>query len=808
MTGGRVERSLSAVRARNLACGVAVATIGLRAAVAIAAEPAPAPAPVSPSAPASPQAPTSPAAAPPPAYDTLVTAPAPLHGTRLPRDRVPANVQTIDGDALAESHSLDLAAYLGESAGSVHVNQVQESPLQPDVQYRGFLASPVLGTPQGVSVFLNGQRLNEPFADTVNWDLIPANALRSVNLIPGSNPLFGQNTLGGALSLETKTGFSDPGAEAHVSGGAFSRREAGFQVGAHGETLAIFAAGRVFAEDGWRQASPSRAIGGFLSASYFGRPLFVDLALSVADTDAIGNGPAPEQFLAIDRSAVFTSPDHVRNRALLAILRAERALGASSRLSASGFYRLSRLATTNGDQRTWTPCMATGQVTSLCAAQGDGTEVVVTDRAGAPVTFDPTFDAANNTSRALQNQVGATIQVAVDRPVATRENHFIAGVAADVADVAFTSQATVARFDGARAAVDTGLVDPTSSVAVDTVVKSVGVYASDTLALRRDLFLTLSGRFNASSLSLRDQLGDALSGEHTFSRLNPAAGLSYQPLPALGGYASFGTSTRTPTPIELTCASPTDPCRLPNGFAADPPLAQVVARTFEVGARGHWRGAGSTLDYAAAAFRTTNSNDILFISSGAVANEGYFANVGETRRQGLEASVRGRRTLGAPGARVDWAATYTYLRATFDTPFTELSAAHPSAVGGVLDVPAGARLPSIPAHVAKVTVRWTSAFGVSLGATAIASSGQYLRGDEANRLAPLGGYTIVNVVAACRITDVVSVHARVDNLMDARYATFGVLGNPAEGLGPAYDSPRFQSPGAPRAAWAGLDARW
>src|SRR5215468_12453684 len=140
----------------------------------------------------------------------IVTATTPLHGSHLPRDHVPANVQTVSADDLADHKSLDLSAYAGEALGSVHINDVQANPLQPDVQYRGFLASPLLGAPQGLSMYLDGVRLNEPFGDTINWDLVPSNAIRSVNVIPGSNPIFGLNTLGGAMSLETKTGFSDP----------------------------------------------------------------------------------------------------------------------------------------------------------------------------------------------------------------------------------------------------------------------------------------------------------------------------------------------------------------------------------------------------------------------------------------------------------------------------------------------------------------------------------------------------------------------------------------------------------------------
>src|SRR5581483_6783674 len=118
-------------------------------------------------------------------------------------------------------------------------------------------------------------------------------------------------------------------------------------------------------------------------------------------------------------------------------------------------------------------------------------------------------------------------------------------------------------------------------------------------------------------------------------------------------------------------------------------LAQVVARTFELGVRGRVRRARTKLEYSAAAFRTANAHDILFVSAGPVANQGYFTNVGDTRRQGLEASLWGRRTVGDGGTRVEWSLRYTLLEATFETSFTAPSANHPLATGGEIAVPAG-----------------------------------------------------------------------------------------------------------------------
>ncbi len=768
-----------------------------------------------PTAPASPPTTTAPAAAPtpqaPPEPDPdesvptgeviIVTSTTPLHGSHLPKDHVPANVQTISAEDLADHKSLDLSTYAGEAIGSVHLNDVQGNPLQSDVQYRGFLASPLLGAPQGVSMYLDGVRLNEPFGDTINWDLVPSNAIRSVNVIPGSNPVFGLNTLGGALSLETKTGFSHPGVDGTLLYGSWGRKLARANAGAHGERFAVFAAAQVFDEDGWRDFSPTRSEHGFVSASYQHAGTTADLSLIGANTRLTGNGPLPEQQLAMDRTAFFTAPDITENRLFMATLRGERPLSAHLQLSGTVYLRTNRTRSVNGDQHDWAAC--TAMPGTLCSTDDHGNETPVRDQAGMPVAFNASYDAANNRTDTRQTSYGAAAQLAVDAPLAARENHLFVGVDASQSRIRFRSQTTVGMLDADRVVSDVGFVDPASPIAVDSTVDNLGVYATDTFSIRPDLFLTLSGRFNLTQLSLDDRLGDELSGDHAFHRINPAAGISYQPRRWLGGYASYSESNRAPTVVELTCASPTDPCRLPNAFLSDPPLAQVVARTVELGLRGTARPSGVTLDYDLAAFRTVNSSDILFISSGMVANQGYFANVGDTRRQGIEADLTGRKRFG--GLRIEGAVHYTFLAATFQTPFTAPSALHPDAVNGLIDVPAGAHIPSIPRHVVKLALSLASASGLSGGVNLVANTSQYLRGDEANLLAPVPGYVVVNARVAYRVGSHASVFALANNLFDAGYSTFGVLGDATGVLGPTYDSPRFLGVGAPRAAWLGVD---
>ena len=183
----------------------------------------------------------------------------PLPGVELTLDKIPSPVQTAIAHDIDNSGALDLSDFLNRRINGVYVNQVQGNPFQPDINYRGYTASPLLGTPQGLSVFMDGVRLNQPFGEVVSWDLIPRLAIASMTVIPGSNPLFGLNTLGGALSIQTKDGKSNPGTSVQAIYGNHQRRALEFEHGGSGTNgLNWYITGNLFAEDGWREASPSK----------------------------------------------------------------------------------------------------------------------------------------------------------------------------------------------------------------------------------------------------------------------------------------------------------------------------------------------------------------------------------------------------------------------------------------------------------------------------------------------------------------------------------------------------------------------
>jgi len=238
----------------------------------------------------------------------------PLPGLGLTKEQIPGNVQSISAKEIKEAHSLSLTDLMNRKLQSVTVNDYQGNPFQMDVQYRGFTAGPQIGTPQGLSVFFDGIRVNEPFGDVVNWDMIPMNALAGVDVFPGSNPIFGLNTLGGAFSMKTKDGFNNTGVDADILSGSYGRKQLQVEGGWNNGTVALFGAGNFFLEDGWRENSPSKVNQFFGKASYRGDKLDLNLSTLFVGTDLVGNGTLPSEMYARDRNASFTSEDETKNR--------------------------------------------------------------------------------------------------------------------------------------------------------------------------------------------------------------------------------------------------------------------------------------------------------------------------------------------------------------------------------------------------------------------------------------------------------------------------------------------------------------
>ncbi len=742
-----------------------------------------------------------------------VIATTPLHGIGLPKSQIPANVQTANSDDIERSQSLDLTDFMNRNLGSVNINAAQNNPLQPDVQFRGYTASPLLGVPQGLAVYQNGVRINEPFGDTLNWDLIPESAIGSVNLIPGSNPLFGLNTLGGALSVQMKNGFTHPGHQGELYGGSFGRVVQSVESGWNNGTFGYFFTSQYFREDGWRDFSESSALNFWGTLSWHTKTSTLDVSVAHGDTQLRGNGPLPIELLRQDRNAVFTHPDITQNNMQMLILEGTHWIGDNIQLAGNAYYRDNGTRSFNGDATPFEECAVTGPdgkiEEGLCA---EDSGQVITDQNGDIAVGN--LNAINNLSNRSQRSFGATLQSTFLHKLFGRENQFIGGGGWNRGLTEFRSQVELSALDATRGTLRTGLFIPGEANAINTRSRSWSLFFTDTFSLTEQLSITISGRYNNTQIVLRDPVGGNpdLNGDHNFSRFNPSGGVTYQFNQAIGLYGSYSESARAPTPVELSCADPAAPCNLPNAFLADPPLAQVVAKTIEGGLRGELDSArlprflGKRLSWNIGAFHATNEDDILFqITGGTTGNRGFFANVGDTQRQGLELGLRGK------VQKLDWYLNYTFVDATFERGFRISNPNHPLAEdfngdgrGDGLTVKKGDRIPGIPQHLLKLGADWAATKSLKLGADLVFNSGQFLRGDEANRLGETDAYAIVSLRGEYRIAKQFAIYGRLDNLFDTDYETFGIVGNPGEVFGDQFSDRRFLGPGAPRAGWVGL----
>jgi outer membrane receptor protein involved in Fe transport len=786
----------------------------------------------------------------------------PLAGQELDSRLVAAHVQTATAKDLDRSLAIDLTAYMNRRLNGVYVNDIQNNPLQPDINYRGYTASPLLGTPQGLSVYLDGMRLNQPFGDVVSWDLIPRAALESLTLLPGSNPLFGLNTLGAALELRTKDGFTSPGSSVQTAYGSYGRLGLEVQTGNHTENgFHWYATADRLTDDGWRDASPTEATQLFGKFGWRHGANDVSVTAAYADTDLTGNGLQEQRFLERDYASVYTKPDNTQNRSGLLSLGVHHEFTDRLSLSGNAYYREIRSAGLNGDindgalgENTYQPSVA--ERNALAAAGYTGYPLAGETAANTPfpswrcianalLNTEPNekCNGLLNRTRTVQSDSGVSAQITRAVQNGVRSNRLTLGAAYLASHSQFaqssqfgslTSDRGITPVDGPGAFAD-GSQD--SENAFDARVDLTGrvhtssVFVSDALGLTRTLALTLSGRYDRSTIDNSDALTPgggpgSLDGHHTFSRFNPAVGLTFNSSDRFGFYVGYNEGSRAPSAIELGCADAANPCRLPNAMAGDPPLAQVVTKTFEAGVRG---STGANLTWSAGVFRADNHDDILFVADDQ-AGFGYFKNFGATRRQGVELGI------DAQIGRFRVGGGYTHLDATYRSDELVVGEANSSndavAPGfeGNIEIRAGDRIPLTPRQLLRGYAEWSPTAKLSFDADFAYVSSSLARGNENNAHEPDGiyylgpgatpGYTVLNLGAHVRPATRVLVFAEVTNLLDRKYYTASQLA--ATGFTdtgtfvarpfatPVIDGERpllhatFYAPGAPRMLWVGV----
>ena len=737
------------------------------------------------------------------AAQQVVVSTTPLAGAELPRERIAAPVQTADAEALERSGALSVADHLARRLGSVHVNELQGNPFQPDLSYRGFSASPLLGTAQGLSVYLDGVRLNQPFGDVVSWDLVPKTALAGLALMPGSDPVWGLNTLGGALVLRTKDGRSHPGSAGELSVGQHGRRQAALEGGGvvdgqGGSGWDWYGAASGFDERGWRDHSPSTVGQLFGTLGWQQGRTRATLTLAHAQSRLNGNGLQEMGLLAERRASVYTWPDQTHQRSQLARLALQAEPGTATHVSAQWYLRRIRSRTLNGD------------IDEDALRDGDAGSLGLL-----------------TSGRSTQRQAGAGVQATHRSKLGSTTHRWVGGLALDASRVRFDQRAVPGRLRADRGveplapALEDEVEDGT--VALDARTHTASVYAGDTIGFAHGADLTLSARHDRVRVHNRDRLHPAphpatLDGDHHFGRVHPAIGLVWPLGRRASAYAGANEGSRAPTAIELGCANPERPCKLPNAMAGDPPLKAVRTRTMELGLRGRTEEGSS---WRIGLFRADNRDDLLFVADDA-AGFGYFRNFGRTRRQGLEWGLE--TTLDRS---VDLSLNGTLLDATWRSAETVRGDAHSGSSGGpgqpgTITIRPGQRLPLVPRAMLKAGVAWRITEGWSLDLDGQAVAGSLARGNENGEHQPDGvttlgpgrsaGYGLLHAALHWQPRAGWDITARVNNLLDRRYATAAQLGvaafnaqgqvDPrpagAEADGGALRSSTFFAPGAPR----------
>jgi outer membrane receptor protein involved in Fe transport len=735
----------------------------------------------------------------------------PLAGSGIDPDKVPASVNLVDANQIKQTGSLNVTDALRQYVPGVSINEVSGNPFTPNVEFRGFVGSPVSGTPQGLAVYQNGVRINEAFGDTVNWDLIPTAAIKSMSLVT-NNPAFGLNALGGAIVVQMKDGFNYHGAEIDTMGGSFGRVQSSAQWGKQIDNFATYVALEGLHDDGFRNFSASNIRRFYGDVGVKNDQAEFHLNMGAADNNFGATATVPVELLQQYWGATYTTPQTSENRVGYVNLTGKVEVTPTWTIDGIAHLRVFDQKTQDGNPTGTRPCAA--DATLLC--YGDGS-TPANGLNGAQLVnpFDPNAVLGENDRTTTHTTTGGvSLQATNTDQLFGHNNRFVVGASFDSSVTNFTASAELGTIGPNFVVTGSGIFlgqsgDPVSigPVSLRTTNQYTGLYALDTFDVTKAFAITAGGRFNVANISLQDQLpaqpGTSLNGNDTYTRFNPIIGGTYKITSALTAYAGYSEANRAPTPLELGCADPAHPCIIAAFLVSDPPLKQVVSRTVEAGLRGTHDLNIGTLGWKLGVYRADNTDDILAIPSPVVQGFGYFQNVGSTRRQGIEAETN------LKSNRLQLNASYTLVDARFldalqvgsNSPFADAN-------GNVQILP-GNRIPAVPRNRVKASVDYSITDAFKVGGDALYFSSQYFVGDGSNQAPRLPGYAVFNLHASYQIDKTMQIYARADNIFDNRYATYGTFFNTgavpnfANGGAPFTD-PRSLSPARPRAFYTGL----
>ena len=720
----------------------------------------------------------------------------PLPSIGLPMDMVPSSIQTVSQKQLSQQNGVSIADYMVNNLEGVTVNEIAGNPFQLEINYRGYNATPIAGNPQGLSVYVDGVRVNEPFSNVVMWDLIPDFAMENMQLVGGSNPVYGLNTLGGAISIQTK------------SGRTFNKNAVDFTTGSWGRNVTLLESGGVsqdgqfdyymgyqyFEEDGWRDYSPSYVNQLFTKVGWETETSRYDLSYTGSHNLLIGNGLTPKDLLGSDMEGIHTLEDETINNFGRFVLSGTEFINDKTMLASNLYYGRSDRKTYNGDLN-GEYCSSAMIVAGDCLDEALDTNEGVLNRTGTK-----------------QDAYGANTQVTFDQDWLGKKNQLIVGAGLEYSLIKFRqSEQEIATLE-ASGFFSGETEDEAQTTGLTGKTKTFGLFATNTHSLSDKWSLNTAARYNFIQVDNIDTYNaegsdTSLTGKHHYERINPSLGLTFHPNDNYTTYVSYSESNRAPTSIELGCSNPDQPCNLPTQMADDPPLDQVVAKTFEVGARGKIT---NNFRWNASIYNATNYDDILFVFADASNGMGYFTNVDKTTRQGVDTGISGRFDS------LSFNVSYGYVRAQYGSDLTMANEVNSSSDGTSITVKDGDYLPNIPKHQLKVRTNYEVTPKWSIGSTLTAFSSSYMAGNEnqgndssVNGLqSEVPGYAIVNLDSDYSINKQWNLSFKAINIFDNEYYTGGRLAETNVQSDRTFDDDQravaSMLPGAPRAAWVSL----
>ncbi len=752
-----------------------------------------------------------------PTIDVVATSPLGAGTSTL---NVPSETQTISSQQIENLNQDVITQAFARRTPGVDVTDELGSPLSQALNFRGQTASPVPGTPQGLAVYMNGVRINEAYGDVVNWAFIPTVAVDQAQIVTG-NPVFGLNALAGAVVMNMKNGFTWQGTEFNLQGGSDYTVQGSGQYGIQKGNWAYYVALEGVRTNGYRYFGQSDVERSYADIGYRAEGNEVHLSVNAAATGIGAAGTTPLELVQQNPWADFNLPGAVQNSVAMVTLSDQSAITSTLQFNGNAYFRQYAAAHQDGNVSDFYHCSAA----FVCNSNDLPAQNPIDGSApGTTPLPDPVPGADNgapmgeiDSNWTHTYSAGTTLQLTDTDKILGHTNNITAGVSEDHGWTHFTGSSILGNLppDFVVASYGELINEPAydvSPVSLQTQNNYLGVFVLDTFDVTDRLSLHAGARFNDAQINLNDELGTSLTSQNNFNRINPVAGVTIKITPDIAAYASYSEANRAPTPLELGCSSPTQPCMIDNFLVADPPLQQVISRTVEAGFKGSnaiaWSWAPGRLDWSISGYRTENQNDIMSVPS-IVTGFGYYTNAGDTIRQGVDVGA----TYTAD--RWDAYANYSYISAKFATPVLLASPNNPFAdANGNIQVEPGDNLPGIPNNKFKVGFDYELLHGWKIGADLVYQSGQYYFGDEINALPQVPGFVSLNLRTSYQVNNNVQIYALINNATDNRYFTYGALydtgstvnqvtGAPVSGLFSSTD-PRSVTISPPLEAFVGV----